>query len=244
MKRRELTLLLVALVLIAGSVSVLGYLKARQRLGTPGVKCMPIEGTIRVNIDLPERAAGLTGRTIPISDRVRQVLPADTSIAQMLYTNAAGQEVFCSAVMMGTDRTSIHKPHYCLSGQGYRIDEARSETTTIRIYRPSPVDLPVMKLVGMKETIINGQPVQMSCVFVYWLVSGDEVLANPSRMSLRISEHILRTGELPRWTYIFYMANCTPGREDAAFNQIGRVINATLPDFQLTWPPGKTEGSQ
>jgi hypothetical protein len=240
MKRREWTLLVAALALIAASALVLVVAKGRQRLGKPGLKCTPIEGSIRVNINLPESAQGFHGRPVPLSDTVVEMLPSDTSIAQMLYTNAAGQEVFCCAVMMGTDRTSIHKPQFCLTGQGYRIDEKRSELTTIRVYRPSPVDLPVMKLVATKETTIDGKPVQVGCVFVYWLVSGDELMVNQRQMGLRISRHILRTGELSRWSYVFYMANCVPGREDAAFTHISRVINATLPDFQLTWPPGTT----
>ena len=47
MKRRELILTLIALVLIASSVAVLGYFKAHQRLGKPGLKTSPIaDGTV------------------------------------------------------------------------------------------------------------------------------------------------------------------------------------------------------
>lgn len=239
MKRREMMLLVIALGLLASSVGVLGYFKSRQRLGKPGLKCTPIEGTIRVNIDLPTGGSGIGGVSVPINERVVKTLPADTSMAQMYYTNAMGSGVFCSTVMMGTDRTSIHKPQYCLTAQGYRIDETRSEKTTLRVYKPEPVDLPVVKLIASKETTREGKPVQVGCVFVYWLVSGDEVIADQTRMSVKISQHILRTGELPRWSYVFYLAECIPGREDAAYAHIGRVINATLPQYQLAWPRGK-----
>jgi hypothetical protein len=241
MKRREMTLLVSALVLIGSSAGVLGYYKTHQRLGKPGLKTSPIEGAgLRVKIEVPESALGFGGIAIPPSEVVTNMLPPDTSLAQMYYTNAAGQGVYCSVVLMGTDRTSIHKPDYCLRGQGFTIDEARSEVTTLRVFRPSPVDLPVVKIIAGKETLINGQPRQTSCVFVYWLVSGDLVTASRSRMGIEMSKHMLRTGELQRWSYIFYMAECIPGREDAAYNHIRQVINATLPEFQLTWPPGTT----
>jgi hypothetical protein len=239
MKRRELILLVAALVLMAGSVGVLGYYKSHQRLGKPGLKTSPIPGAgLRVKIELPESALGFGGISVPPSEAVTNTLPPDTSLAQMIYTNAAGQAVYCSVVLMGTDRTSIHKPDYCLRGQGYTIDEARSEVTTLRVYRPFPVDLPVVKIIAAKETLHNGQSRQTSCVFVYWLVSGDAVTASRSRMGIEMSKHMLRTGELQRWSYIFYLAECVPGREDAAYNHIRQVINATLPEFQLTWPPG------
>ncbi|MEY4385830.1 MAG: hypothetical protein RLY20_1113 [Verrucomicrobiota bacterium] len=244
MKRRELAICLTALLLIASSVGVLAYYKANQRLGKPGLKTSAIHGgDLRVKIELPASAQGLSGVLIPPSDTVTNMLPPDTSIAQMCYTNPAGLRVYCTAVLMGTDRTSIHKPQYCLRGQGFTIDEARSELTTLRVYKPDPVDLPVVKLIASRDTVIDGKPRQTSCVFVYWLVCGDEVTASRSHMGLSMSKHMLRTGELQRWSYVFYLAECVPGREDDAFKHIGRVINATLPQFQLTWPPDTARGT-
>ena len=79
---------------------VLLYFKAHQRLGKPGLKTSPIEGSLCLNIEMPTNVSGFKGAIIPVSDVVRQTLPADTSFAQVNYTNSAGAAVSAVAVMM------------------------------------------------------------------------------------------------------------------------------------------------
>ncbi len=58
MKRRELILLVVGLVLIVGTAGGLRYMKANQRLGKPGVKATAIPDSQRMRIELPLQVPG------------------------------------------------------------------------------------------------------------------------------------------------------------------------------------------
>jgi hypothetical protein len=243
MKRRELILLVTALVMIAGTAATLRFFKTHQHLGTPGLKSTPIPGAMRVHIDFPTNTPGYEARVLPVNTEVEKALPADTSIGQMIYQDSAGRDTLAVAVMMGTDRTSIHKPQFCLAGQGWAIDNSRSQRTTVHFDRPHPLDMPVIKLVASREVESGGSRARYSCVFVYWLVSADDVVADHNQLMWRITSHILHTGELQRWSYLYFMAICNPGQEDAAFAQIARAMNAVVPEVQLTWPAGGSERS-
>ena len=54
MSKQKLILLTVTLLLMGGASGLLVHLKANQRLGPPGVKTAPIEGSRNVKVVLPE----------------------------------------------------------------------------------------------------------------------------------------------------------------------------------------------
>jgi hypothetical protein len=236
MKKREWILLMVSLALIASAGGALRYFKTNQRLGPSGLKSTALPNSLRLDIEFPTNAPGYEGRALEVNKTVVNMLPADTSIGQMIYKDQAGRETLAVAVTMGTDRTSIHKPQFCLSGQGWKIDGTKSERTLVHFNRPHPLDLPVIKLVASREIESQGQRAKYSCVFVYWLVSGDEVVADHNQLMWRMTAHLLKTGELQRWSYLYYMAICPPGQEDTAFAQVCQAMNATVPEFQKVWP--------
>jgi hypothetical protein len=43
---------------------------------------------------------------------------------------------------------------------------------------------------------------------------------------------------LQRWAYVSYFAICSPGQEDATFERMSRLIEESVPEFQL--PPRAT----
>jgi hypothetical protein len=51
-------------------------------------------------------------------------------------------------------------------------------------------------------------------------------------MMTRLALNVLRTGVLQRWAYVSYFSVCEPGREDAAFARMERLIAASVPEFQ------------
>ena len=53
-------------------------------------------------------------------------LPEDTSFGARLYTAPDQFGLLMNVVLMGTDRTSLHKPQFCLTGQGWAIDQSKS----------------------------------------------------------------------------------------------------------------------
>ena len=86
--------------------------------------------------------------TSPPTPGVLRGLPQDTSFVQRHYLPAQLPiELLLNVVLMGTDRTSIHKPQFCLTGSGWNIDGGESAPDTLRVESPHPYDLPVMKLI-------------------------------------------------------------------------------------------------
>jgi hypothetical protein len=143
---------------------------------------------------------------------------------------------------MGTDRTSIHKPQYCLGGSGWKIDSADSQETTVPVERPQPYELPIIKLVSTR-TIQNadGKPVTLRGVYVYWFVADGALSGNMSGRERMwwMAKHLLQTGVLQRWAYVSCFAVCLPGQEGATFERMKKFIAASVPEFQLTPKAGE-----
>jgi len=233
MNRQRLILLAVVLGLIGTTAVGLLWLQQNQRLGLPGVKTQPVAGKGGVEIPLPETVPGYTSEAVPTPAVVTNALPADTSFGQRVYRAADGFLVQLNVVLMGADRSSIHKPQICLPAQGWTIN--RTERTTIQMTRPERYDLPVIKLTSSNQVVVNGQPVAARGIYVYWFVTAGERSADPSglRRMWRSMLHLLRTGEMQRWAYVSAFAVCAPGQEDAAFARMKQLIAATVPEFQL-----------
>ena len=160
MSKRSWMIALVVWLLVGSASSLLAYWRTHQRLGTPGVRIVPqpihdpegkVAGTNSVY--LPESVLNYTSKAEPVTPLELGWLPKDTTYGRRNYQAPDGFWIKASIVVMGTDRTSIHKPQYCLVGQGWRIDQ--SEKTSVRIERPEPYDLPVMKLTAssIQETV-------------------------------------------------------------------------------------------
>ncbi len=236
MKGRERILLIAALALIVATAVAVVELRSNRRLGKPGVRAEAVPGSLRMHLNLVTNVPGYEFKELAPDELMTNGLPKDTSFRQGVYVDAEGVAIQTFVVMMGSDRTSIHQPQYCLTGAGWTIDEARSELTKVRLDKPRPLDLPVMKLVTSKTFEQDGRQRKMSGVYVYWFVAGDAVTGNHSHFGLGVIKHMLKTGELQRWAYITYFAPCAPGDEDRAFRRIQRLMNKTVPDFQLAWP--------
>jgi hypothetical protein len=234
MKRREAIILALALVLMAGTAGLLGQLRAHQRLGRPGVKTSPLPGSsIKLRIDLPERVLDCKSEALETDRIVLDILPPDTSIAQRRYRAPDGFGTVISVVLMGADRTSMHKPELCLGGSGFNIDQGASKEERLRINQPRPYDLPVMKLVTTKEIEANGQRTTVRGVYAYWFVAEDCYTARHSQRMWWMMEHMMRTGVLQRWAYVSCFTICPPGREEAAFDRMKKFLAAAVPKFQL-----------
>jgi hypothetical protein len=235
-KRRERILLVIVLGIIAATAGALQYLKSNQRLGEPGVKSSAIAGSLRREIKLPLRIPGYAAEPREVDKMVVDALPDDTSMAQAIYTDDFGQQALVTVVMMGMDRTSIHQPQFCLTGQGWAIDETRSVRETVHLNRPISFNLPIMKLVASRTVETGGGQSKLSGVYVYWFVADNACTEDHWQRMWSMAKHLVQDGELQRWAYISYFVPCAPGQEDAAFEQIKKLIRVTVPEFQLAWP--------
>ena len=123
MKNQKWLIGLIVLVLMAGTAGALVWLKGNQRLGKPGIIATPIPGSTMMKIDFPERVLDFTSTNVPESQIELGYFPKDTSYVRRIYQAPDGFGVSAIIILMGADRTSIHRPEYCLLGQGWNIEK-------------------------------------------------------------------------------------------------------------------------
>jgi len=237
MNRRGWTLFVIAVAMMAGTAAVLSYWQTHQRLGRPGVKLSaqpPLDEKGRPvgssGVALPEQVGDAASEPAPIQEVEVEMLPKDTTFGRRLYKWPDGQLLLVSVVLMGRDRTSIHKPQYCLTGQGWRIE--KSEQVTLPMERPHPWKLPAMKIMASKTLSQGGATIEKRGIYVYWFVTDGAVTAEHGERMWRSMLHLLRTGELQRWGYISAFATCDPGREEETFKRMEKFLIEAVPEFQ------------
>jgi hypothetical protein len=234
-KRQKLIFSIVALGLIAGTALLLAAVP--QKLGAPGVKASPVPGSDRWQIYLPERVLGFDSTNQEPDENTLTMLPKDTSFGGRLYYRAGCRPIASGVVLMGTDRTSIHKAEYCLQGEGLHIEAATREV--VHMDQPQPYDLPVIKIVATGTFMVGGKPTTKRCIYVYWYVA-DGALSNDRSGFARMwsmARQLVFTGVLQRWAYVRFYGFCDPGEENATFDQIKQMIAASVPQFQLIPKP-------
>ena len=224
-------LLASALALMGLGAGAVGHLKAHQRLGTPGIRFAPIPGSVTVEIDLPEHVLNFSSEKVPQEKIVLDTLPKDTSYAQRLYKAPDGFWVNANIILMGADRTSIHKPEFCLPGQGWHIDERSS--VVIPIQADPPYSLPVSKWVLSKSVRTpEGAQQEVRGLYVFWFVADREQTPSHWERVLWLARDLFTKGVLQRWAYVSYFCVCLPGQQDACFDRVKQLIAAGVPEFQ------------
>ena len=233
---KKIILFCATLALIGGTALALVQLKTNRRLGEPGVIATAIPGEPTMHISLPENVLDFTSTNLPTAQTVLDYLPKDTSYAQRQYTAPDGMWVMANLILMGADRTSIHRPDYCLPGQGWQITEKNS--VKIPIGGHAPYELAVQEWV-VKNTVTmpNGQPQVVSGIYTFWFVADNDETDDYPTIQKSILYHLLRHGVLQRWAYASYFTVCQPGAEAPTFARVKNLIAASVPEFQR--PPAK-----
>ncbi len=237
MNRQKWIVLLAALALIGAAYGVLAELGVNQKLGRPAVKTRPIPGSQRLQVELPERVPDYASQALEVDKTTLSWLPQDTSFGQRLYRAPDGFQAAVNVVLMGRDRTSLHKTEFCLEGQGWQIDHNASAETKVHLDRPFPYDLPVMKFITSKQVTESGQTYSVRGVYVFWFVADGEYTAQHWQRMWWMARDLFRTGVLQRWAMISYFTVCAPGQEDAAFERLKKFMAASVPEFQLVPRP-------
>jgi hypothetical protein len=234
MRKRKIILATLTLALIATTGFALNWFRAHQKLGRPGIKAAPTSEGIVMSIELPEKVLDFTSTNVPQSEVVLGYLPKDTSYAQRFYMGEDGFWANANIILMGTDRSSIHKADYCLAGQGWRT--VKKETVKIPIGGPEPYEMPVAKWT-ISRIIENpdGTKREIHGIYSFWFVAdGQQTVSNDQRI-LWFYRDLLTRNVLQRWAYVSYLVACNEGQEDAAFERLKGLIAASVPEFQL--PP-------
>jgi hypothetical protein len=144
--------------------------------------------------------------------------------------------VVTSVVLMGTDRTSIHQPQYCLDAAGWHI--GKTEQVLLPMDRPYSYDLRALKLTTFRTAKNNyKQPIEVRGIYVYWFVTADRLTPDQGARMWSIARTMLEKGVLERWAYISYFVTCLPGQEEATFAHLEQFIRASAPVFQTVAGP-------
>lgn len=239
MSRAAQAALLVALAILGLAALALQQVNRFQRLGQPGVKVVAQEmrdelgGLCGTNaVALPATVLDWKSAANPVSTGVVRWLPPDTVYGQRLYTAPDGLEIQVNVVLMGADRTSIHKPEYCLPSQGARI-EGR-ESRSVRIPGSPAYDLPVtvFKLSG-EVTQPDGSQVTVRGLYVFWFVADGQLTADHNERMRWMARDLVTRLTLQRWAYVSCLVPCLPGGEEAAFERLAAFLAAAVPQFQM-----------
>lgn len=240
MQRQARIVALLALALIGAAGLWLSHLRTAVRLGRPGVKVgnLPVfneAGEVaRTNsVAMPTLVDGFRTRVEPITKLELGYLPPDTTYGRRFFESLDGRfHSAASVVLMGTDRTSIHRPEYCLTGQGWNI--YRQRPATLKLTRPAAREIPVQRFDMRFQGVVDGRPVQRGGVYVFWFVADGQVTGSHFDRQLWLIRDLLLHQTLQRWAYVSFFSDCEPGQEDATFGRIAQLAAATVPEFQLT----------
>ena len=234
MNRQKWALLSIMFVLVGAAAFYLHGWGLHQKLGQPGILARPIANSVLMDIQLPENVLDYTSTVLEQSDVVTNMLPKDTSLASRKYNSPDGFQVVINTVMMGKDRTSIHKPEYCLPGQGWQI--IKREPMTIAMAGPPAYDLPATKWTLSKMyTDPEGHTFPIEGHYVFWFAAENKLTGSHSERLWWMMRDLLKTGVLERWSYISYFSVFLPANEAAASERMKQFVAASAPQFQL--PP-------
>ncbi len=239
MNRRPIAIFVISAFLIIAAGGYVSYSKTHQRLGTPGVRVVAVpifsdKGEVAGtnSVYLPERVLNFDSVVQPVDTKTLEWLPRDTTYGQRIYKSEDGQSISATVVLMGADRTSIHKPEYCLVGSGWRIQQQEFDQIPIPELN---MDLPVRKFSITREVKLpNGQIALANGYFVFWFVDKDRVTADHNKRMLSMGLDVIRTGVISRWAYICCLMVSPPGKEEETYRNLREFIAAAAPQIHDT----------
>ncbi len=228
-----------ALTLMAAAAGSLRWLKDRVRMGEPGVRIVGLpllseSGRLATSnsVFLPDSLPGFRSRLEAIPELELSFLPPDTTFGRRSYDGGQSlPPVSASVVLMGADRTSIHRPEYCLTGIGWQI----LQQTVRRIEVPGwPAGSLEVQRFDMTRTVErdDGRRVTINGVYVFWFVADGIRTASHSARQWQMVQDILSKGRSPRWAYISFFSLSEPGAEEVTFERMSRLIAAAVPAIE------------
>lgn len=227
-----------ALILVTGGL--IHRLRSLQELGAPGVLVAKADTDSGLEVVLPEQVLDFTSqKQSPLPEEIA-ILPKDTTYGRRVYMAPDGMQIALSVVMMGTDRTSIHRPEFCLTGQGWKIDQPATTVETLQLAGGYGKTLEYNQMLLDKELpMASGKTAPARGLYLYWFVAdGQETPGQMERMLLMAGD-MVRTGKLQRWAYVAYFTYCRPEDEPQVLERLQKFIAASAPQFQISAGAGK-----
>ena len=158
----------------------------------------------------------------------RRILPDDTDILKKRYRHPAGQTVTSSIVLSGVDRSSIHRPELCVTGQGQTIE--RNWKHSVPIAGRDPLDVAVLDMVHRYRGR-DGREHEQQFYYAYWFVGkGRETHSHYLRMFWMGFDRIVHS-KSHRWAYISVSGTRDDGGDYV--DQIDEFIEVIYPQMAL-----------
>ena len=213
--------------MMVGAALFLLYWKSFQKLGEPGVHVVELSDEGELDIGFPATVLDYQGQVREVDPGIVGELPEDTTIDIRWYRSADGFELQLTGVLMGSDRTSIHQPEFCLTGVGFNITD--STLDTIKIGADDGYELPVMVLRAEKE--VNG--INFVGFYIYWFVADGLATAEHWERMWWMAKGLFTEGELQRWAYVSCFGVSEPGQREAiALERMKSFLVSAIPEFQ------------
>ena len=221
-------MLVLVVVLIGGVGGFLNHWRTHQKMGKPGVQLVKGSSEKLPPVKLPDWVLDYVGEDLEVTEVEKESLPPDTTITKRRYKDDEGFYIDIMVVLMGLDRTSIHKPQYCLEGAGFQIQE--TEPTSIKIKHPIEYDLPAMQLKSAKFY----QGTEYSGLLYYWFVDENHLTEHHHERMWLMAEDLFTKGQMQRWAYVTVSSYSMPGYEEPTFKKMREFIKVAVPEFQTT----------
>ncbi len=186
-----------SIVTRAGIAVALGLVVIGICLASGAPRSNAVEAT-GLKMQMPAEMGAWRGTPGEISRAEKELLPEDTGFAKMDYRRGHGlwqEQVHCSIVLAGKDRTSIHRPEVCLTAQGWNIASSRETTIALR----NDATLAVRQLSLSREDEAGRA---QRALYYYWFVGGEVTTADHlERILLTAKENVIYNRN-PRWAYV------------------------------------------
>jgi len=215
-------------------------LRDMQELGAPGVLVAKADTDSGLEVMLPERVLDFTSqKQAPLPEELA-MLPKDTTFGRRVYLAPDGLQIAVSVVMMGTDRTSIHRPEFCLTGQGWKIDQPATQVAHLKLDGEIGKVLEYNQMLLDKELpVAGGNTTPARGLYLYWFVADGQETPGQMKRMLMMAGDMVRTGKLQRWAYVAYFTYCRPEDEAQVLERLQKFIAASAPEFQISAGAGK-----
>lgn len=182
-------------------------------------------------VDLPAFiGSDWIGQRTDVTPVEREVLPPDTGYSRKIYVSLLdpAKRVLLSIVLSGRDRTSIHRPEYCLVGQGWTI---RGSFPHRFRGAAGGSDFPATVLRIQRAVMTPQGKVVVPQLFAYYFVGATTVVATHwERIGRDALERLFR-GESDRWAYVILQTDASDGEANAV-RRLQSILDGTLARFQ------------
>lgn len=155
-----------------------------------------------------------------------RILPKDTVMVKKRYEHPMGRAVFVTVVLSGRERSSIHRPQRCLTGQGNTI--TGSEVMDISLQDGRELDVMLLDMTR-NYTLKDGRKIASNTYYAYWFVGRNRETPNHiTRMIWMAADRIFKN-KAHRWAYIGIAG--VQAEDDSHKEQISEFVRMLYPEI-------------